>query len=112
MYRKSSPTLYFKATLPVFVGEKPFDFPLHTFHGTKDSRITAQMVQGWAEFTTGTFTETAVDGNHLWPLDRAAKAQWLQCIADKLQWTMQRFSGKLDRCVSQAKLLGPVNYIR
>jgi hypothetical protein len=26
----------------------------------------------------------AVGGNHLWPLDKASKAAWLQAVADQL----------------------------
>jgi hypothetical protein len=41
-------------------------------------------LQGWSRFTAGGFSLTEVQGNHLWPLDRTAKAQWLADIAARL----------------------------
>ena len=68
--------------------EEPFDFPFHTFYGTKDSRVTAHAMQGWRHFTTGAFSCDPINGNHLWPLDKAAKLQWLQRIVNKMQATL------------------------
>lgn len=65
-------------------GDAPFDFPLTTFYGSKDRRVTEEMVRGWQTFTTGQFTCTAIDGNHLWPLDKHAKMIWLRHIVDEL----------------------------
>ena len=39
---------------------------------------------GWQHFTTGQFSCAAIDGNHLWPLDKDAKKVWLQHIVDEL----------------------------
>ena len=65
-------------------GDAPFDFPLTTFYGSKDRRVTAEMVKGWQAFTTGQFSCTAIDGNHSWPLDKHATMIWLQHIVDEL----------------------------
>lgn len=40
--------------------------------------------QGWARFTTGAFRCEAVEGSHLWPLEKEAKRKWLQAIAEQL----------------------------
>lgn len=72
----------------VIADEDPFDFPVHTFYGTKDARVSAHMVQGWQRFTTGAFSCDRIDGNHLWPLDKAPKLQWLQSIVVKMQATL------------------------
>lgn len=40
--------------------------------------------QGWRAFTAGLFLLLPLDGNHLWPLEKASKAVWLQAIADQL----------------------------
>ena len=42
------------------------------------------MVRGWQSFTTAAFSCAAVEGNHLWPLDKVAKAAWLQAIVAEL----------------------------
>ncbi|DBA87618.1 TPA: hypothetical protein ACH3X1_004636 [Trebouxia sp. C0004] len=65
-------------------GEAPFAFPLSTFYGSKDTRVTAEMVKGWQSFTTGPFSCTPIEGNHLWPLDKHAKVVWLQAIVHEL----------------------------
>lgn len=65
-------------------GEDPFAFPLSTFHGSKDRRVTAEMVKGWQSFTTRPFSCTHIEGNHLWPLDKHAKVIWLQAIVHEL----------------------------
>ena len=62
--------------------EPKFSFPVYAFWGSRDRRISQQMVQGWADFTTGTFQLTEVEGHHLWPLTKESKARWLQLIAD------------------------------
>ena len=49
-----------------------------------DRRVTKDMVAGWQRFTTGAFSCAAVEGNHLWPLDKAAKMTWLQAIVTQL----------------------------
>ena len=42
-------------------------------------------LQGWSKFTSGDFRLLEVEGHHLWPLERAGKAAWLQAIADQLE---------------------------
>ena len=69
---------------PLSAGESPFAFPISTFYGTMDRRVTKDMVGGWQRFTTGAFSCAAVEGNHLWPLDKAAKMTWLQAIVTQL----------------------------
>ena len=69
---------------PLSAGEPPFAFPISTFYGTMDRRVTEDMVAGWQRFTTGAFSCAAVEGNHLWPLDKAAKTTWLQAIVAQL----------------------------
>jgi medium-chain acyl-[acyl-carrier-protein] hydrolase len=61
-----------------------FDFPIQAFWGTKDRRVTEEMVMGWANVTSGSFRIERVDGNHLWPLDLKAKKVWLERIVSRL----------------------------
>ncbi|KAK9813306.1 hypothetical protein WJX72_012248 [[Myrmecia] bisecta] len=65
-------------------GKPPFSFPMTTFWGSRDRRITASMVSGWQTYTSGPFTSQQIDGHHLWPLDKAAKLVWLTVIAKEL----------------------------
>uniref|UniRef100_A0A383VJE5 Thioesterase domain-containing protein n=1 Tax=Tetradesmus obliquus TaxID=3088 RepID=A0A383VJE5_TETOB len=65
-------------------GQRLFSFPLRLFWGTQDRRVTRAMVQEWASYTSSTCTATAVDGNHLFPLQPAAKQQWLTHVAAAL----------------------------
>ena len=63
---------------------------LYTFWGTRDKRVTERYVQAWADLLCpgGEFHCEAVQGNHLWPADKVAKAHWLNRIVqelDKLQ---------------------------
>jgi medium-chain acyl-[acyl-carrier-protein] hydrolase len=62
----------------------PFAFPLVAFWGTRDRRVTEAHVRGWARLAGGRFSAEAVDGNHLWPLERGAKAVWLVRVAEEL----------------------------
>lgn len=62
----------------------PFEFPFMTFWGTRDRRVKEAHVRGWSKFAGGKFTIEAVEGNHLWPLDKAAKGVWLGRIAEEL----------------------------
>ncbi|WIA19313.1 hypothetical protein OEZ85_003946 [Tetradesmus obliquus] len=64
--------------------QRLFSFPLRLFWGTQDRRVTRAMVQEWASYTSSTCTATAVDGNHLFPLQPAAKQQWLTQVAAAL----------------------------
>ena len=66
-------------------GEAKFSFPVHAFYGTKDRRISRQMVEGWAAHTTGAFQLTEIEGHHLWPLVKESKAHWLQLIVEDCQ---------------------------
>lgn len=61
-----------------------FEFPVCSFWGVKDRRVKEHHVKGWRQFTRGDFECHAIDGNHLWPLDKASKTAWLQHIARKL----------------------------
>lgn len=58
-----------------------FHFPITAFYGTQDEVVTRAMVQGWDAHTTGPFELKAVEGKHLFPLDRKPKAEWLGEIA-------------------------------
>lgn len=64
----------------------PFDFPIFSFWGTSDRRIKEHHVKGWKNFISSqnTFTCEPVEGNHLWPLDKMAKAYWLSKIVAEL----------------------------
>jgi medium-chain acyl-[acyl-carrier-protein] hydrolase len=62
----------------------PFPFPLVAFWGARDRRVTEAHVRGWARLAGGRFSAEAVDGNHLWPLERGAKAAWLARVAAEL----------------------------
>ena len=66
-------------------GEAPFGFPITAFCGSRDRRITEQMVLGWRRFTTGAFECLGIDGHHLWPLEKEPKLLWLRLIAERLQ---------------------------
>lgn len=61
-----------------------FDFPIQAFWGTKDRRVCEEMVMGWSNVTSGDFRIEEVHGNHLWPLDAAAKKTWLARVVDLL----------------------------
>lgn len=91
-------------------GEAPFSFPLVSFWGRHDKRVTREMVevcgvpclsaaahfpssqlrralvaQGWQRFTTGPFSCIEIEGNHLWPMEKGPKAVWLKAITDRLR---------------------------
>ncbi len=59
-----------------------FDFPIQAFWGTRDRRVSEEMVMGWSDVTSGAFRIEEVQGNHLWPLDAAAKKTWLGRVAE------------------------------
>lgn len=61
-----------------------FDFPIQAFWGTRDRRVSEEMVMGWSDVTNGEFRIEEVQGNHLWPLDAAAKKTWLGRVAELL----------------------------
>ena len=67
------------------IGVEPFDFPVHTFYGESDQRITKDMVLQWKRFTRGRYSCTSVDGHHLWPADKTAKSYWLAAIVMELE---------------------------
>ena len=65
---------------------EPLRCPLHTFWGTRDRRVKENHVQMWQKLmASGEFSCEAVEGNHLWPMDKAAKAHWLGRIAEELE---------------------------
>lgn len=66
-------------------GKPAFEVPITAFYGSRDQKISPAMVAGWQRFTTAEFAVTEIEGNHLWPLKKAAKADWLSKIAAKLQ---------------------------
>ena len=55
------------------------------YWGSKDRKITKPMVSGWRKFTTGSFQLIEIQGNHLWPLMKEAKQQWLASIVDHIE---------------------------
>lgn len=59
------------------------------FWGRRDRRVKEHHVQGWERFLGEgggeRFELRMIDGNHLWPLDKGAKAEWLQQIVDELE---------------------------
>ena len=65
-------------------GAAPLDCPVTAFYGTRDRRITKNMIQGWRRFTTGRFELLEIAGHHLWPLDKEAKVSWLGNISERL----------------------------
>lgn len=65
--------------------DKPFKFPITSFWGTKDRRVKQAMVQRWSKFTTGEFSCSEINGNHLWPLSKEDKEQWLKKITEELR---------------------------
>eukprot|EP00882_Tetradesmus_deserticola_P030617 GHRQ01034468.1.p1 GENE.GHRQ01034468.1~~GHRQ01034468.1.p1 ORF type:complete len:139 (+),score=53.60 GHRQ01034468.1:1-417(+) len=62
----------------------PFSFPMRLFWGKDDRRVSPAMVQGWASYTSGTCSSSGIDGNHLFPLQPAAKQRWLTQVAQAL----------------------------
>ena len=44
--------------------KKPFDFPIHAFHGEKDDRRTEDELLKWEDVTTGPFQFHQYRGNH------------------------------------------------
>ncbi|KAK9824782.1 hypothetical protein WJX74_008322 [Apatococcus lobatus] len=65
-------------------GEVPFSIPFTCFWGSRDKRVTQQMVLGWQRFTSSNFACHEISGHHLWPLEKEAKLDWLKQIADGL----------------------------
>jgi medium-chain acyl-[acyl-carrier-protein] hydrolase len=65
-------------------GEDAFDFPITTYSGSRDRKIDADMVSRWQRFTTASFSCSQIQGHHLWPLDKAAKQDWLLRIVAEL----------------------------
>lgn len=50
------------------------------------------MAQGWRRFTAGPFRCIEIEGNHLWPMENAAKAVWLNAITDHLPTTVEQMA--------------------
>ena len=75
-----------------------FDFPITTFYGTRDRKVTRAMVAKWRAFARGNrerdsddddddapaFECVEIEGNHLFPLEPGAKTTWLRHIAERL----------------------------
>ncbi|MEW5298136.1 MAG: hypothetical protein WDW36_001289 [Sanguina aurantia] len=61
-----------------------FGFPIVSFWGKHDRRVTEQMVRAWGRFSTGSFDCREIDGNHLWPLSSVPKMVWLQQVVKEL----------------------------
>lgn len=66
----------------------PFSCPLRLFWGAQDRRVGEAMVQGWRAYTTAACSASCIDGNHLWPLQPAAKQAWLAQVAAALEAAM------------------------
>lgn len=60
------------------------DAPLLAFYGSKDGRISREMVEAWREVAEGPFRTEQIDGPHLWPLEKNPKADWLARIVEDL----------------------------
>jgi surfactin synthase thioesterase subunit len=45
-------------------------------------------LQGWSAVTSGSFKCHRINGNHLWPLDKVPKQQWLARIVEELQTSL------------------------
>lgn len=69
------------------------DIPLTTFHGASDRKISRDLVAGWQRFTGRGCSLETIDGNHLWPLQKPAKAEWLTRIACVLDTVLDQHSG-------------------
>jgi len=65
-------------------GAPAISAPVVTFWGTRDRRVKQQHVELWQELCSGPFRCEAVEGNHLWPADKGAKADWLGRIVAEL----------------------------
>ncbi|KAF6253165.1 Alpha/Beta hydrolase protein [Scenedesmus sp. NREL 46B-D3] len=61
-----------------------FSCPLRLFWGKQDRRVSQAMVQEWASYTSSTCSASSIDGNHLFPLQPAAKQHWLTQVAQSL----------------------------
>ena len=72
-------------TCALLTGAEAFDFPITAFHGSRDRKISADMVAGWRRFTSAAFSQHEIEGHHLWPLDKAAKREWLSRIVAELE---------------------------
>jgi surfactin synthase thioesterase subunit len=64
----------------ICTGAEAFGFPITAFHGSRDRKISADMVAEWRRFTSAAFSQLEIEGHHLWPLDKAAKREWLSRI--------------------------------
>jgi medium-chain acyl-[acyl-carrier-protein] hydrolase len=70
------------------LAEKAFDFEITAFSGNKDRMISKEMVEKWETMTTGKFNLEIINGaNHLFPLEKEFKLEWLERIVHKLKST-------------------------
>ena len=60
--------------------------PVLALWGTSDRRVKEHHVRAWEGMVAvpGSFRCEAVQGNHLWPMDKTAKADWLSRIVAEL----------------------------
>ena len=66
--------------------EKTFASDVTAFHGTEDFMITKNMVEQWETMTTGAFAlEILHGGNHLFPLEKESKIDWLKRIVGVIE---------------------------
>lgn len=65
-------------------GAPAFGFPVFSYWGRSDRRVKEKHVREWERFTKGAFKCEAIEGNHLWPLDKIAKAAWLEEVVTEL----------------------------
>lgn len=60
-------------------------FPVFAFWGTTDRRVKENHVKAWGEIVgSAPFSCQPIQGNHLWPLDKVAKTEWLGKIVSAL----------------------------
>jgi len=76
--------------------ESKFTWPLTVFSAKNDDMITSTMCQLWKEQTTELFEFFEVDGNHMFPLDKEQKSDWLDKIAKGLDDVMEVIELKFE----------------
>ena len=62
----------------------PIKAPLVVYWGTKDRRVKEHHVREWEKLVCGDFRCESIDGNHLFPMDKTAKVDWLGKIVSEL----------------------------
>eukprot|EP01023_Acetabularia_acetabulum_P018510 TRINITY_DN1933_c0_g2_i2.p1 TRINITY_DN1933_c0_g2~~TRINITY_DN1933_c0_g2_i2.p1 ORF type:complete len:331 (-),score=58.89 TRINITY_DN1933_c0_g2_i2:289-1281(-) len=64
--------------------KQPFDCEMVCFWGSKDRRISQNMIKGWQKFSQKEGEFFAIEGTHLWPLEAEAKYTWMNIIVKHL----------------------------